>query len=170
MDALLHLIHDIWNVRIHPHGKDACATTCLLAAALPDGRLVMAQLGDGMLMLKRPGGIAIVLAPNRDNGFANETTGLGLATSLNQWHWHIETGVAAGTSLLLLSDGIAEDLLPETLTDFPDFVRQEYVSLDRGKRGRKLVSDLRRWPVPRHGDDKTLAFMWMEAGGRNGDA
>jgi len=163
VEMLLRLIHDLWAIRVHEHGKEACATTCMFAAATRDGRVIVAQLGDGLALLKKPNGEIHALQPNKADGFTNETNALGLANSLRDWRWHMETNVPSGTCCLLATDGIAEDLVAEKVPAFVDFVRQEYGPLDAACRWRKLTKDLRQWPVPSHADDKTLALMWHES-------
>ena len=62
--GFLALLHNLWRLRVHGLGRRDCATTCLLAAATPRS-LLLAQLGDGLLALKRPGESTEQLTPER---------------------------------------------------------------------------------------------------------
>lgn len=164
-DLLLRLIHALWNLRVHPLGTQHCATTCLLGAALADGRLVMAQLGDGLALLRRAQGDHVALQPEAER-FGNQTTGLGLATSLAEWRVHVEASAGEGTALLLASDGISEDLAAGQAGPFLEHLLRAYGPLSPRQRGGRLQRALQTWPTPRHGDDKTLALLIQEASGR----
>ena len=48
---LLKLIHATWSLRVYPYAEEDCATTCLFAVADKDGRLYVAQLGDGLSLV-----------------------------------------------------------------------------------------------------------------------
>lgn len=159
IELLLRLVHNIWSVLIHPRDQRDCATTCLLAATCPGGRLVVAQLGDGLALVRKADGEPVVLF-DRDDGFANQTTALGVATSLREWRCHIDPSTGSGTAVLLATDGIADDLLFEKRPAFLSFLLDEFASLPASRRWRKLADELRNWPVPRHTDDKTLALLW----------
>lgn len=160
VELLLRLVHDLWAVRVHPREKGDCAATCLLAA-VPGDRLVVAQLGDGLAMVVPPGAAPVVLEGRAPEGFANLTTGLGVATSLRDWRWH-EGAAEPGALVLLATDGVADDLVPERRARFAAHLRTAYGSLPAAKRWRQLAGELRKWPVPAHGDDKTVALLWSE--------
>ena len=159
IEMLLRLVHDIWSIQIYPHDKRDCATTCLFAATCPDGRLVIAQLGDGLALIRRADADPVVLS-DRCDGFADQTTALGMAKSIDDWRWHVDEVSRPGTAVLLASDGVADDLVPEKRLAFVDFLLEEFAVLPGQCRWRKLANELRKWPVPRHTDDKTLALFW----------
>lgn len=159
-DLLLRTIHALWNVRVHATGRDASATTCIFAAACADGRLILAQLGDGLVFLKKPGG-CIALEPDGDR-FGNETTGLGITTDVRDWRVHIEPLSSRPMAVLLATDGVADDLLPEKREAFVDFLLADFAPTPAGVRSRALAAELRSWPTPRHRDDKTVALMWND--------
>jgi len=142
---------------VFPYNKADCATTCLFAVVGPDGRLHVAQLGDGLALLVSED--SVVQVGRERDGFTNETTGLGVARHLSEWDT-LETDASQITSVLLASDGIADDLDGSTLWGFADFVLHTYTELPPTERWRRLSADLRAWPTPYHSDDKTLALMW----------
>lgn len=159
-DLLLRAVHALWNIRVHAAGRAECATTCLFAVASTDGRLVLAQLGDGLAAVRRPGGELVTLEPP-DDRFTNQTTALGVASSLAEWRVHEEARAEPGTSVLLATDGVADDLQPARRGAFIAYLRDELGRLPPVARGRRLVRELRNWPVPNHRDDKTLALLWL---------
>ncbi|MBS0602400.1 MAG: protein phosphatase 2C domain-containing protein [Proteobacteria bacterium] len=131
-------------------------TTCLFAWGLPDGRFRLLQLGDGLILghpepvhglVQRPGGV-----------FSNETTGLGLSRRYADWHGRRGRLDRRGDGLLLMSDGLSEDLVR---TD--GLVLAVIASLrGRGARSARaaLGRELHAWPTPGHSDDKSLAVIY----------
>ncbi len=127
-------------------------TTCILVWGMSDGRFRYAHLGDGMLSSP-----VATLSTGGSSEFSNETTGLGLSKSLSDWRFGSDTLQAHDNSLILMSDGISEDL-----TDPQSFSR--YLSSELLKKSqRQAKSWLRRqlndWPTPGHSDDKTLVAL-----------
>lgn len=157
-EMLLRLVHALWNVRVHATGRDACATTCLFAVVTKDGRLLLAQLGDGLVMLKTPLGTTTLEPPS--DRFGNTTTGLGIAADVREWRVHFEPNFTGTASILLATDGVADDLLPEKRTDFLTFLIDQYGAQSARQRSHAIAKQLRAWPTPRHLDDKTVAVLW----------
>lgn len=160
-ELLLRLIHALWNVRVHATGREESATTCLFAVVTRDGRLLLAQLGDGLVMLKTPSGTTTLEPPSER--FGNATTGLGIAADVREWRFHLEPQFAGTGMILLATDGVADDLLPEKRTEFLDFLVSQYGARSAAARRRALAKELRNWPTPRHRDDKTVAVLWNDA-------
>lgn len=159
-DLLLRAIHANWNLRVHADGRDESATTCLFAMATADGRILLAQLGDGLVLLKTPGGTTSLEPPAER--FGNATTGLGIASDIREWRLHLEPNVTGAASILLASDGVADDVLPEKREDFLNFLVSQHGPRPALARTRALTKELRDWPTPRHRDDKTVAVLWTE--------
>ena len=161
-ELLLRAVHALWNIRVHSVGREECATTCLFAVASPDGRLVLAQLGDGLVAMLKTSGEFVTLEPSGDR-FSNQTTGLGVATSLADWRLYAEPMLEPRTTILLATDGISEDLKPTRRSEFVAHLRNDLGSMPAAMRWRRLTRELRNWPVPHHRDDKTLALLWRGA-------
>lgn len=157
---LVRLVHTLWSICVHACGQWQCATTCLMAAGLGNDRLLIGQLGDGLAMVKLTNGDLRILTHPEESEFTNETAALGTGTSPGEWRIGLIDNVAIGTSVLLATDGVSDDLLPGKLGAFADFVRTEFAPRAPRNRWCELVQALRNWPTPRHNDDKTLAFMW----------
>lgn len=159
-DLLLRAIHALWNIKVHERGAAASATTCLFAVACADGRLVLAQLGDGIVMLKRPDG-CVTLEADEDK-FGNETIGLGISRDVREWRIHVEPPSNEPMTVFMATDGVADDLLPERREGFLQFVLNEYALAPSGPHAGALAAQLKAWPTPKHRDDKTVALLWND--------
>lgn len=156
LDLLIALIHVMWRARISPTQPQDCACTCLLAAAHQNGGGFAAQLGDGAILLRGSSGVELV-APERKTGFTNETQALGVTAKVSAWrtrHFGRET-----CSVVLCTDGVAEDLLPSSYAAFTDWLVSDIGRLPAGARWGQLRRELGVWPTPGHTDDKTVAVM-----------
>ena len=159
IETLLRLIHATWSLRVHPYAEEDCATTCLFAVAGSDGRLHVAQLGDGLSLVMENNALRTMTRAADD--FANETTGLGIARRLSEWET-FECAPSAETAVLLATDGVSDDLDGTRLGEFVHFIRSTYCPLTPAERWRRVAHDLRDWPTLYHSDDKTLAFLWRD--------
>ena len=122
-------------MRVHKLGIENCSTTCLFAAVTPTGALVVAQLGDGLAAILPPGGKLCSLAKERE-GFANQTTGLGIARSTTDWSVVIEPNPEPETLVLLTTDGVADDLLPERLDELIVHLSNTFRALPKRSRSK----------------------------------
>jgi serine/threonine protein phosphatase PrpC len=94
------------------------------------------------------------------NHFGSETYGFGLPGNQDLAVWHFGHGCLqhAKDALVLMTDGISEDL--HTTEGFVAALVHSLRS--RGARSAQamLTQELINWPTPRHGDDKTLAIIY----------
>jgi len=156
IEVLLGLVHLLWRTALAPIEPEEAATTCLFAALAPDGSGLVAQLGDGLVLVEERGE-GIPLAHRPDDSFTNLTLALGATRRINAWHWRrLEPGPGR---LLLCTDGVADDLLPDRHPALLDWLEQDLLPLPPQQRWRNLARELRDWPTPHHTDDKTLAFI-----------
>ncbi|PHV63839.1 protein phosphatase 2C domain-containing protein [Cyanobacterium aponinum] len=156
---LLRLIHIHWELNILPALKEDSVATCLFAVVIPNGQLIMAQLGDGIAILRENNGQLIILS-EKNKTFGNQTTGLGVAKSTQEWSFFTVPNFPPNSAVLLATDGIADDLKSDTLGDFVQFILDDFGTLAPQKRWRSLTKELKNWPTPKHLDDKTLAVLW----------
>lgn len=158
VDILLGLVHLLWRARVAPKAPEQCACTCLFAVVEPDGSGVAAQLGDGLVVL-RDGTHVSTLATRSGDEFANETAALGVTSRISAW-----TKLQLDTrprSVILCTDGVADDLLPDRLGNFVDWLITDVRRAGPTKRRRVLERELREWPTPNHLDDKTIAVVHL---------
>ncbi len=156
-DVLLRLIHVIWRARIAPHVLEDCACTCLFTVINHDGSGVAGQLGDGLIAVADPREISSV-ARRSDSNFTNETIGLGAGATLRDWS---VMKIPSGTEIFLMcTDGISEDLIPEKLSEFIVWQTKSVFEKQKSERRDYLYRSLKKWPTPKHTDDKTLAIVY----------
>lgn len=158
LSYLSHLVEVLWRLRLHPTAPGSAATTCLLALATPKGTCIVGGVGDG-LALVRTGSALRVIIGDRGEDFANETNGLGASTGLRAWTLTELPPTDAERVAVLATDGVADDLLPERLDGFCDWLVASFESLTPRERRSRLAAELRAWPTPGHLDDKTLAVV-----------
>jgi serine/threonine protein phosphatase PrpC len=133
------------------------ATTCLIYAEDMDGNAFMAQLGDGLIVHQQENGLCTHLIVKRDFEF-NHTIGLGIPHNLQDWTWKAIPSIKQKESILMVTDGISEDL---NLTQLPSFINWLFEEIVPSRApATKLAHELRAWPVPYHTDDKTLLLTW----------
>lgn len=156
MDVLLGLVHLLWRARLGSVEPDTAATTCLFAFLRSDGSGLVAQLGDG-LVLQREGDQVEPLQPRGLGGFSNTTCALGVTRSVGAWATR-RLDVRDRT-LVLCTDGVSDDLLPDRYPELLRWLDTEFASRPPGPRRRGLARALRAWPTPNHLDDKTLALI-----------
>ena len=96
---------------------------------------------------------------NRREGFSNETTGLGVSSGLRAWQIVELPPTRQDRMAVLATDGISDDLIPEKLDGFCEWLAEAFHGLSGAERSRALARELRAWPTPGHLDDKTLAVL-----------
>ncbi len=160
---LVHLIEVLWRLRIYPCAPPDAATTCLLALALPTGEMVVGGIGDGLVAI-RTGDLPVsTIIGDRADSFSNETCALGVSPGMKAWHLTKLPFSHQQRLAVLASDGVADDLNPEKLDDFCDWLIFSFEELHPVQRWHRLVAELRAWPTPRHLDDKTIAVLKVNA-------
>lgn len=147
-----------WLTALPSNDPSSMATTILAASVREDGRCSIVQLGDGFV-LYRAGGDFGVLTGDRA-GFANETAALGVTRSFGAWQHTSFVLSQPRDGVMLMTDGLADDLVPERLDGF--FDRLIGVAAKRSRRNGKrwLARQLRAWPTPLHADDKTVGLIF----------
>ncbi len=155
-EILVSMIHLFWRARVAPLPPAECACTCLFAAADQNGMGIVGQLGDGLVLIRNDTGVRSL--QNRDpNHFSNQTEGLGVSRNITAWSTApLNTDIRA---VVLSTDGVADDLLPERFEDFVNWLEKDIGLQAPQRRWRALATALRRWPTPRHIDDKTIAVL-----------
>lgn len=158
LSYLSHLVEVLWRLRLHPTKPDSAATTCLLALTTLEGKCIVGGVGDG-LALVRTGTDLRVIVGNRGEDFGNETQGLGASKGPRAWTLQELPPTDAERLVVLATDGVADDLIPEQLDGFLDWLIGSFEPLTPQERHNRLAAMLRAWPTPGHLDDKTLAVI-----------
>jgi len=155
-EDLIKLIEVCWRVRIQNVPGDEAACTCLFYVEDGHGRALRGQLGDGIVVKLDKEGLTSVLKPSAQD--FGRTQALGVKHTLADWTLEWMEPLLSGEAVLLATDGISEDVMDEKWAELMLWVRDEIACLEWPNR--KLGSELRRWPVNKHLDDKTLVMMW----------
>jgi len=161
---LLRLVEILWRLALAPRGVDEFATTCLFALSEEDGHMILAGIGDGVALVRGPDCGVVRYGGRTTDNFGNETIGLGIPHKIQDW-WFEVLPSSAHRAVVLASDGVSDDLRPDRLREFTDWLTAELAPLPSRVRWQRLQGELRRWPVSHHTDDKTLVVMiesWAE--------
>ena len=158
IEDIFRFIHANWLVKISPYPPSECSATCLFAIQLAD-QLLIGRLGDGLIALHfDENDESVLLEDNKDVTFSNYTNCLADVFDCSEWESLVISSRNC-RSILLCTDGIADDLLTDQKSNFTREICRHYRLLDRAERSRDLRKCLRTWPVPGHTDDKTLACL-----------
>lgn len=154
-EDFIRIMESAWRLRLGEILPENAATTCLVYAENKFGSAFTAQLGDG-LIARCDKTAATIFRTNREEfGF---TKGLGTIHKLADWSYSIGPVLTSEERLLMATDGVAEDLLPDRVADLATWIVNEISLTNRP--GLALSRELKDWPVPFHRDDKTLLVMW----------
>ena len=154
LEELLVQIEPLWLGLIAPSTARDCAATCLFALAHSHGQIHVAAIGDGLALLRTPRGLEWIVGP-RAGAFANETEALGHSASWTSRSFARE----GGGVVVLATDGVADDLLPERIDGFVRWLMDDFAGMAPAQRWRALQRELKNWPTPHHTDDKTLVVL-----------
>ena len=160
---LAYLVEVFWRLRVHPGDPRDAATTCLLAFVAVSGQWVVGGVGDGLVATKTGSEPAVQIVGHRDAGFGNETSALGVSRGSKAWRLVGLPPTEGDRVAVLATDGVADDLIPEKLDAFCNWLVGGLLDLAPPKRWQRLQTELRAWPTPRHLDDKTVAVMKVPA-------
>lgn len=158
-ESLIRMMRILWEMRVAPAAPGDCAATCLLALWLATGRLLVVGLGDGLALVRRSDGGVEALKRSPDE-FSNRTLSLGQPHQLADWRVVEVDPAPPGTIVVLATDGVAEDLRVDRLSEWAHWLIETYGCQPAQERRRLLQRELRQWPTPGHGDDKTVAVLW----------
>lgn len=165
LSRLLQQIESDWRRGIAPANPCDSAATCLFAWMRPKGQLIVAGKGDGMAVAIRPNRKPHWVVGPRALGFANETMALGASTELETWeHWSLKG--SSEIAVVLATDGVSDDLLPERANDFVSWLVAQSRRRTPRARSRAIRHQLLNWPTPNHLDDKTLTVLLARRGSR----
>ena len=155
-DSVCPALRDAWLAHFADRYR-AHETTCLWAWVDACGCGVAGQVGDGLLLVRSRGLFKVLTA--RREGFGNQTTTLAQANPDQCCSAEIELS-KPGDGVLLMTDGVSDDLIPEQLEPFFDAIYQRQRRTSRRRMRQWLTRELLDWTTPRHGDDKSIAGIF----------
>jgi serine/threonine protein phosphatase PrpC len=151
-------IHARWRDQTATYRARDVATTCLWLSVQPDGNATFGQLGDGLILF-RQGGRFYQLTPPRQ-GYGNQTQALYEMHAAAQWQQATCTLSEPGDGVVLMTDGISDDLVPDALDGFYQAMFNNVRARSRRNAQRWLGRELEQWSTPMHGDDKSLVAIF----------
>ncbi len=154
---LIRDVYQHWLDNLKTIDPTQAVTTCLFVWLGHNGRLRTFQLGDGVIMTVPYG---VVTKAAESQSFGNQTTGLGFAKKFSDWQVTSQT-LKPGEAVILMSDGISDDLLPSMELDFANTIIQRCHRYGLRRRKSWLKNELVDWATPHHLDDKTLALLTL---------
>lgn len=160
---LVGLVEILWRLELTPRAASDCASTCALALREPDGHILIAGIGDGLALLKHKDGNLSSFGGRGSGAFGDETLALGTLHRIDDWWISVEPP-GVGRTVVLATDGVADDIDVNRLAGFVDWLATDIGHLDPRPRWRRLQRELLDWPVPHHLDDKTIAILHERAG------
>ncbi|MFH5882352.1 PP2C family serine/threonine-protein phosphatase [Liberiplasma polymorphum] len=144
-----------WERSLFPFKARDSDTTCLFAL-ISSKNILMAQIGDGLIVFKSKNGAVIIKEDSND--FTNETQTFN-KSSINQWTVKsIKPNAYEDLSLLLCTDGIGNDLKIEHLDDFIGDLVQT-IQTKETNQNKTLVKIISNWPNKFSTDDKTIVVV-----------
>ena len=151
-------IYQRWLVRMGSPEPAAYATTLLVAACNAHGEVRYLQIGDGLIVSKSQGAVQVI-TPER-TGFGNQTRALGVDRSWSAWTTGSVQLHRPGDFMLLVTDGVSDDIDPHRIGGFAQAVHREVAG--RTRRGARawLTHELTHWATPGHADDKTMSMIF----------
>ena len=99
-----------------------------------------------------------MITPER-TGFGNQTRALGVQRAWSDWHTASFRLEKPDDLVMLMTDGVADDLRAPTLDGFAAVVHRELAQRSRRQARRWLTHELTHWATPQHADDKTVAVV-----------
>ena len=147
--ALFRLVDAAWLMLVDDVPPAEIGSTCLMSWCRPNGTVLLAQVGDGLCCFGGTGTHATVGSPG--DGWLNETESIGSG----RWSFE-ELNLTGPSSVLLATDGVAADLHNEMVPELVRTLDGRLRPMPRAQAWRELARDLRAWPTPGSGDDRTL--------------
>jgi serine/threonine protein phosphatase PrpC len=159
---LLRLIHNIWAIKVRSVGTpEHFATTCLFTLVQKNQRVIIGQLGDGLIIYKSPAG-KYVYAIKDNKSYGNQTLGLGMSKSLSDWKIVDFVGIKRRDFIFMCTDGVSDDLKEGMEEKFGRALIRQYSNMLPVKRARELRKVLENWITEKHSDDKTICLAWVK--------
>lgn len=150
-----------WLDRLGALDPDECMTTCLFVLKTDYGWFG-AQLGDGFLGFLTVDERLKFCEPDPLHTF-NLTSALSQQNPANAWRILEPHAEKAVKGAVLATDGVSDDIRPDSYVELLGDLIKEYQSLNQITRYNNLRNELITWETPHHLDDKTLVVLWEKA-------
>ena len=136
----------------------AASTTCLFAAYIFNQGLYLGLIGDGIIcgcINSRP-----FVLQNASDSFTNIVKPLSPQRPSPNWTTKfIPENRLDSVQLMLATDGVSEDILPNKESDFANYLIECVNAWRAEERQMKLINLLENWETPKSLDDKTIVLF-----------
>jgi hypothetical protein len=162
--ALVKRFYLSWLRAIPAAPAGSFATTLLAARCRADGTCSLAQLGDGLVLYRAAGAFGVLsdTLHGMRRGFGNETDALGVTKSFSAWRTGFIALTEPGDGVMLMTDGVADDLQPKRLEAFFGHMLEQAGRRSRRAGRRWLERQMHVWPTAMHTDDKSIALIFLD--------
>ena len=134
------------------------ATTCLFAWGNGEGEVRLFQLGDGAIYYQTESFGHVSL--KSDDLFSNQTNALGYSKKWDDWAYKKIHLTNKKHGIVLLTDGISDDLLNEQL--FTSMLIQKAALRSVRQIKKYIKHELNHWSTPQHSDDKSIGIVFWK--------
>jgi len=159
IENLIKLIHNIWQILIIPKVKEECSTTCLFCIYLNTGKVVLGQLGDGLICYYKNELLEVL--SEKEEEFLNMTNSMSSARSVEDWDYKQFTLEQNEIfSLFMTTDGLSEDIYKEKRKEFIIFLTDKInKKCEQKKKNRILKNIIKKCEGKYNCDDKTIIIF-----------
>lgn len=149
-----------WDTYLRKNGlnpKECLTTSSFVLINKQENKVTSAQIGDSQIYIVNDG----TYEPNNlEKDFTNitECVGNGGAVRYSVKNYLFQNSIR----ILIASDGICDELDPDSIPQMTDYLVSRYASIPRRKRNLLLSADVRRSFSRLNPDDKSMIFLWNE--------
>ena len=119
------------------------------------GQVFLGQLGDGNVFYDIGKGVSVL--KEKDDDFANLTTGMGNLRSFEEWTLKSFVLSDQSVKICLMTDGVSETLIEDRRKDFVELIwKRMFEKTNIVERNNMIYKLLREWNPINSGDDRTL--------------
>ena len=153
-------ILNYWDALLRMKGfkpQDCLTTSSFVLINKKDKKVTAAQIGDSQIYLIMDGRFIYSM---KERDFANITECVGPSNGVkyNVTGYHFENSIR----VLMASDGICDELEPNTIPAMTDYLAERYSAISDARRNLVFSGEVRRSFSKRNSDDKSMIFLWNE--------
>ncbi len=152
-------IRNHFKIRVPGKYQSQSATTCIFSAYLYGEGLFLGQIGDGLCIYSIDGNNYILT--EKEDSFSNIVCPFNVLSDDNKWiiSFIPEEKIKRELNVLLLTDGLSEDVLKGKEFIFMKGIKDEMFKKSAKNTSNILKYMIKTWPVPMSSDDKSSCFM-----------
>lgn len=154
-EDILQSIYDGYKKRLPKKASGKAGTTCLFCSIIGD-KMYLGQAGDGSCSVKIDQKFKRGKRKKSDE-FLNQVVAIKDTREYNDWLYNvIDISNVQSIDIMLMTDGLSEDIIPSKASDFMDYVFDKVES--QSSRVGALKSIVSDWEDTGSLDDKTIAI------------